>query len=272
MEDEDRESKRDRDWLRPRWGMQRYCVIKQDREGTHLQKKQKKTCHVSNHIPPLMPHWHTLFPHPTLTHRDKTEIQHQGVVFIFIFFVLFWQNNRINTYWITKLMFHVNMWSQSCFCLQHFHYCTLNCASPLAFFHAIVPLLTSSCHFTCPFHTVIPYITLFLVLSTLPILFRLPFSSDPSSHLTLFFSLPWPTFILFSNCTLSPLFSDSNYMATAITTFLPSPFSLSSFLCPLPFILPTPSLLSPSFLPFSLLNPLLFPISSCPLISLPLLL
>lgn len=174
-------------------------------------------------------------------------------------------------------MFHVNTWSQSCFSLQHFHYCTLNCASLLAFFRAIVPLLTSSCHFTCPFHTVIPYITLFLVLSTLPILFRLPFSSDPSSHLTLFFSLPWPSFILSSNCTLSPLFSDSNYMATAITTFLPSPFSLSSFLCPSclsssPPLLLTPSLLSPSFLPFSLLNPLLFPISSCPLISLPLLL
>lgn len=168
------------------------------------------------------------------------------------------------------------MWSQSCFSLQHFHYCTLNCASPLAFFHAIVPLLTSSCHFTCPFHTIIPYITLFLVLSTLPILFHLPFSSDPSSHLTLFFSLPWPSFILFSNCTLSPLFSDSNYMATAITTFLPSPFSLSSFLCPLPFILPTSpphtqltlaflsSILSaqPSSFPHILLSPHLPPAAS----------
>lgn len=32
MEDEDRESKRDRGWLRPRRGMQRYCVIKQVRQ------------------------------------------------------------------------------------------------------------------------------------------------------------------------------------------------------------------------------------------------
>lgn len=173
-------------------------------------------------------------------------------------------------------MFHVNTWSQSCFSLQHFHYCTLNCASPLAFFHAIVPLLTSSCHFTCPFHTVIPYITLFLVLSTLPILFRLPFSSDPSSHLTLFFSLPWPSFILFL-IVLSPrYFPILTIWLLQLQLFYPALFPFPPFYVPClsssPPLLLTPSLLSPSFLPFSLLNPLLFPISSCPLISLPLLL
>lgn len=147
---------------------------------------------------------------------------------------------------------------------------------PSPFFMPLFPYLPppviSHVPFTQSFHISLCFLFCphFLFCSIFPSVQILP-------HISPYFFLCLDLLLFFFLIVLSPrYFPILTIWLLQLQLFYPALFPFPPFYVPClsssPPLLLTPSLRSPFFLPFSLLNPLLFPISSCPLISLPLLL